>query len=129
MEKSILIDKVNAMTTFDKPLLLSWISCLPTTSTKTKPSTYLVGDVFMHPIFKHPYILLKKEKDQWICGLITSDADFSGILEPCKSRFFTNNFFSKLLFTTKEPIGVFMAPYENKTHLRAVHSTLKQIFG
>jgi hypothetical protein len=32
------------------------------------PTEFKVGDVLMHPVFKHPYVLLKDKGDFWICG-------------------------------------------------------------
>ena len=44
------------------------------TPKKNVPSEYKKGDVLMHPIFHHPYILLEKKLDgSWNCGLITSE--------------------------------------------------------
>jgi len=85
--------------------------------------------VLMHTIFHHPYILFEKQKDHWVCGLLTSEADCAEILETCESRFYANNFFTKVLFTVKEPIGAFMSPYENKTHMNKVYKKLKELFS
>ena len=128
MNKVILTKKINESKTLDKEVILSWVSCLPSIGSKTKPSEYLVGDVFMHEIFRHPYVLLKKTKKGWICGLITSDADYADILEPCQSRFFVDNYFARTLFITQKPLGTFMAVYENKKHLRDVYKALQTYF-
>jgi hypothetical protein len=58
------------------------------TQKKNVPTVYKKGDVLMHPIFQHPYILLEKKREIWLCGLITSEEDCVEILEPCSSRFF-----------------------------------------
>ena len=99
------------------------------TPKKNVPSEYKKGDVLMHPIFQHPYVLLEKRPDgSWNCGLITSEEKCSEILEACKSRFFTDGFFTKVLFTTQEPIGKFMYPFENGRQINSVLKKLKSIF-
>jgi hypothetical protein len=99
------------------------------TPKKNIPSEYKKGDVLMHPIFQHPYILLEKRPDgAWNCGLITSEEKCSEIIEACKSRFFSDGFFTKVLFTTQEPIGKFMYPFENGRQINSVLKKLKSIF-
>jgi hypothetical protein len=96
---------------------------------KIKPMIYKKGDVLMHPIFGHPYILLEFREDVgWICGLITSEEKCEEILEPCLSRFFMDNFFTKTIFTTKDPIGKFMYPFENTKQVNSLLKKLKKIF-
>jgi hypothetical protein len=132
MDKSQLIEKVKLMSHLPQPdrdKILGWANALPNTSSKVTPNEFKVGDVFMHPVFVHPYILLEKHKEHWVCGMLTSEADCAEILEPCQSRFFNNNFFTKILFTVKEPVGSFMSIYENKSHMLKVYKTLKQIFN
>lgn len=98
------------------------------TPKKNSPTIFKKGDVLMHPIFNHPYILLERKDDNWLCCLVTSEENCSEILESCKSRFFYNNFITKVLFTTVEPIGKFMYPYENARQLNSVLKKLKKIF-
>lgn len=98
------------------------------TPKKNIPTKYKKGDVLMHPIFQHPYILLERREDFWTCCLITSEETCSEILEPCSSRFFADGFITKVLFTTKEPIGRFMYPYENTRQLNLVLKKLKTLF-
>jgi hypothetical protein len=64
----------------------------------------------------------KKKKKFWLCGLIISEEDCVEILEPCSSRFFDDGFFTRTMFTTVEPIGRFMYPFEN---MRQVNLVLK----
>ena len=98
------------------------------TPKKGIPSIYKKGDVLMHPIFNHPYILLEKNNSYWICGLLTSEEKCGEILEKCDSRFFHCNFFTRVIFTTVEPVGKFMYPFENPKQVKTIHSKLKQIF-
>jgi hypothetical protein len=98
------------------------------TPQKNIPNKYKKGDVLMHPIFQHPYILLEKKEDMWLCGLITSEKDCSEILEPCKSRFFEDGFFTRIIFTTVDPIGRFMYPFENPKQVNSLLKKLKSIF-
>jgi len=99
------------------------------TPKKNIPTVWKKGDVLMHPIFQHPYILLEKKSDYWLCALITSEPTCPEILEPCRSRFFADSFITRTLFTTVQPIGRFMYPYENVRQLNLVSKKLKSIFG
>lgn len=131
MDKHTLLTKINSLQGLNQPekdKILGWASSLPNLTSKVTPSEYKAGDVLMHPVFLHPYVLFEKQKDHWICGLITSEQSCAEILEACQSRFFTNNFFTKVIFSVKEPVGFFMSPYENKIHLTKVHKELSKIF-
>lgn len=132
MDKHQLLDKIKNIQNVQQPekdKLLGWVTCLPNASSKVTPSTHKIGDVFMHPIFLHPYVLLEKKGSEWICGLLTSEQTCTEILEQCESRFFSVNYFTKVIFTAKEPIGSFMVPYDNNTHLKKVYKQLKEIFS
>lgn len=98
------------------------------TPKKNVPTIYKKGDVLMHPVFQHPYILLEKKADFWLCCLVTSEPTCPEILEPCKSRFFADNFITRVMFTTVDPIGRFMYPYENPRQLNLVSKKLKSLF-
>lgn len=98
------------------------------TPKKNVPTVYKKGDVLMHPIFQHPYILLEKKEEYWLCALITSEATCPEILEACKSRFFDDGFITRTMFTTVDPIGRFMYPYENPRQLNLVSKKLKSLF-
>lgn len=117
-----------ANTNVPKSKVIGWVKVLPATSSR-KPTVYKVGDVFMHVMFKHPYILLKKTKLGWICGLITSESGCPEILEACQSRFFPEDvsYFTRALFTTVEIQGTFLNNYDNNRHLKEVHKKLKEI--
>ncbi len=97
-------------------------------SKKFFPISYKKGDVFMHPVFLHPYVLLENKDTYWICCTLTTDKDFKEILINCNSRIFHNSFFTKSLFTVTKPIGKFMSPYENGLQLSQVIKKLKAIF-
>lgn len=128
MDKIQLIDKVKNQQTIDKNQLLGWLQAMPSTEIKPKPTVNKVGDVYMHNIFKHPYVLLAKNGEEWVCGLLTSEATCSEMLEQCSSRFFGNNYFTKALFTANEINGSFLGVYENPKHLKKILSDLKNIF-
>ncbi len=40
---------------------------------KKNPTRNKVGDVIMHPVFKHPYVLLEKKEGYWVAALFTSE--------------------------------------------------------
>jgi len=92
------------------------------------PTQFKKGDVLMHPIFKHPYVLLDKKKVGWVCGLLTTDPTCSELLEKCDSRFFNESYFTKVLFTVAEPNGHFMFPFENSKQLASILLKLKITF-
>jgi hypothetical protein len=128
MDKTQIIDKVKNLQSIDKNQLLGWLQVLPNTETKPKPSSNKVGDVYMHNIFKHPYILLDNKNGEWICGLLTSESTCTEILEPCNSRFFGANYFTKVIFTANDVSGAFLGVYENNKHLKKITNDLKAIF-
>jgi hypothetical protein len=124
MDKVMLIEKVKSGN-YSKEQLLSWIGCLPAPSEKRKPNFYKVGDVFMHTIFNHPYILLEKRDGFWVCGLMTSESKCPEILERCRSRFF-KGYITKTLFTASEISGSFINSYDNTRHLKKVLVKLRE---
>jgi hypothetical protein len=128
MDKTQLIDKVKNLQTIDKNQLLAWLQSMPNSENKPKPTVNKVGDVYMHNIFKHPYVLLSKSGEEWTCGLLTSESTCTEILEQCNSRFFGTNYFTKTMFTANEISGSFLGVYENPKHLKKILSDLKNIF-
>lgn len=125
MTKGEILDKVRT-TDFTREKLISWLETLPKGGAVV-PSEYKVGDVYMHPIFKHPAVLLEKREDEWVCGLLTTEEDCPVILEECQSRFF-NGYFTKVMFTTSSIDGYFISVYNNPKHLREVLIKLKELF-
>lgn len=125
MDKVQILERVKSGK-YTQDQLIGWITALPGSTVNRKPSVYKVGDVFMHSVFKHPYILLQKKKDTWIAGLITTEGNCPEILEPCNSRFFAESFITKALFTVSEIQGSFINNYDNQKHLREVFVKLKQ---
>jgi hypothetical protein len=107
--------------------LLGWLNTLPASNERRKPIEYKIGDVLMHPVFKHPYILLRKRKNDWLCGLFTTEETFPDILEQCQSRFFSESYIVKSLFTATKIEGTFINTYGNGKHLSEVLKKLKDI--
>ena len=61
MDKKTLFQKINQPNfKYDKAQMNKWVRALPV-SAKLKPSKIKKGDVFMHPIFQHPYNIFRKE--------------------------------------------------------------------
>ena len=129
MTKDVLIEKIK-QGGYTQATLLKWVQGLPNElSGKTDPKIPMVGDVYFHPIFGHPYVLLEYRGDDWLCGLLTSDSDCSDILCGTESRFFYNSYFTNVLFTVNYEIAhKFRGVYENKRHLKKVLKQLKSIF-
>ena len=125
MDKGVLLEKIKKGG-YSQQQLLSWVGCLPGSSSNRKPSFSKVGDVYMHPIFQHPYILLKNQEGIWLCGLITSESKCPEILEPCRSRFF-DGYITKTLFTASEIQGSFINNYDNTRHLKKVLISLVEL--
>jgi hypothetical protein len=126
MDKDILLQKIKEGK-YDQNKLLTWVGQLP--SARIRPSQPKVGDVYIHAIFKHPFILLQKRKDDWLCGLLTSDEDCPEILDECQSRFFQDKYFTKVLFVVIEIKGGFLSVYDNPAHLRKMKNKLFQEFN
>lgn len=131
MDKMILLEKLNSLkgtNKLDLEQITRWVTCLPSSMVNRKPVKSRVGDIHMHPIFLHPYVLLERKGNIWICGLITSESKCPEILEPCKSRFMPNSFITKTIFTASEIQGSFINSYENLKHLKEVRLKLKSTF-
>ena len=131
MDKDNLIRLVSSEDGYTKEQLIKWVKALPAYTRSRSPSDYKIGDVFMHPVFSHPYVLLNKSKrGGWFCGLMTSDSDNPQILEPCQSRFFgEDNFFTKVLFVTANVTGYFMNTYDNDKHIKEVYKKLVSVMN
>jgi hypothetical protein len=133
-DKKFLVGKIMEGS-YTKEQLLGWVNALPTNPTtvttvslKKEPVKNKRGDVYMHPVFKHPYVLLKKRKNHWLCGSLTSEATCSEVLEKCESRFFSDEYFTKVLFTQSlPPKGSFLGTYDNGPQLTRVLTELKNI--
>jgi hypothetical protein len=124
MDKHTLLQKIKSGN-YNQQQLLSWVGCLPGTSTNRKPKFTKVGDIYMHPIFQHPYLILDKRDGYYICGLITSESKCPEILEVCRSRFF-EGYITKTLFTASEISGSFINNYDNTRHLKKVLVKLRE---
>jgi len=128
MDKSELISKIKNKN-YTQDQLLGWIGALPGGTATRKPIKVKRGDVFMHPVFQHPYIFLEKKNGFWLCGLITSEPTCTEILEPCKSRFFSTNYITRVFFTQTTAVGSFINIYDNPKHLKEVTAKLKSIIS
>ena len=96
---------------------------------KKVPTRFKKGDVLMHPIFRHPYVLLEKKAGSWVCGLLTSEPKCANILEKAESRFFEEEYFTKVMFTeTKTPPGTYMYPFDNPKQIKSILEKLKLTF-
>ena len=127
MDKVQLTEKIKTGN-YSKEQLLAWVQCLPGSTATRKPTKNKVGDVYMHPVFQHPYILLEDKKTHWLCGLITTESKCPEILEPTQSRFFEGQFITKTIFTATDIVGAWANIYDNSRHLKEVLVKLKQTF-
>jgi hypothetical protein len=93
---------------------------------KKNPTRNKVGDVIMHPVFKHPYVLLEKKEGYWVAALFTSEKKCKEILEKCDSRLFDDNYITRTLITIEKPFGSFIYPYDNLEQLKRVHKKLTE---
>lgn len=96
---------------------------------KKIPTKFKKGDVLMHPIFKHPYVLLASKKGEWVCGLLTSEPKCPNILEKAESRFFIEEYFTRVIFIeSKTPPGTYMYPFDNPKQIKSILEKLKLTF-
>lgn len=128
MDKATLIKKIEDGK-FTTEQLLGWVKCLPGNSLAKRPTDYRVGDVLMHPVFQHPYVLLERGRDHWVAGMLTSEEFCEEILAEAESRFFSGNHFTRIIFTVKEPVGTFLNVFDNPKQLRDVLAELRKIFA
>jgi len=123
MHKVAIIDKIKKGG-YKQVDLIKWIQGLPGSSASRKPTRNKKGDVYMHPVFKHPYVLLEKKKGYWLCGLLTTEPECSEILERV-SRFFGGSYFTRVLFTQIQPVGTYCNIFDNPKQLKSVLIELK----
>ena len=127
MTKDVLLSRIDNGD-FDAARLRKWIKALPGSNGSHEPAESRVGDVYMHPVFKHPYLLLKHTDEGWLCTLMTSNGDFKEVLEKCQSRFFEHSYITKVMFTITDPDGVWCNVYDNVDHVTSIHKKLRKIF-
>ena len=128
--KEFILEKVR-QGEYNQTQLLGWLTALPSSKhdkgVAPSDEECKVGDVFMHPAFIHPYVMLKhKGGTEWVCILLTSSTGCMEILEPCNSRLFRKSFFVKNLFTTQKPVGLFMGCFDNDKQLKEVYKKVKK---
>lgn len=129
MDKVELLAKISTKN-YSHDQLVGWITAMAGSIGTKKPTIIKSGDVFMHPVFKHPYVFLHRiDDDTWACTLLTSDAEYEQVLEPCNSRFFTGSYFTKTIFTmSSKPVGSFCNVFDNPKQVKEVLNELRQIF-
>lgn len=126
MNPDYIIEKIKKGS-YDNDKLIGWLKAMPPSKGNRRPIEFKIGDVFMHTIFKHPYVLLERKGDMWLCGLLTSDANCDEVLCEAKSRFFPENYFTRVLFTMGVPTGSFYGVYDNNRHLKSILNKLKKM--
>jgi hypothetical protein len=130
MQKVDLFNVVNKLREDEKvskKKLMGWVNALKSDNTN-KPTKFKVGDVFMSRAFQHPYVLLEQNSDgHWLCGLLTSKETCRNVLEPCNSRFFVDNYFTKVLFIETKVEGRFMGIFDNRRQINRVLKKSKQL--
>jgi hypothetical protein len=123
MTREELIKKVEG--NYSKEQVKAWVMSLPSNS-KQIPLVPIIGDVYYHPIFNHPYVLLCESNNRgWICGLLTSNEDCEELLVKCSSRIFYNSYFTKTMFIVIEP-KQFLGTFENNAQLSSVYLRLRE---
>ena len=128
MTKEELLKKLDGA--YNSVQLRGWVGALPSESDymKPKPIKLKVGDVFMHVVFKHPIVLVKKTKGKWVCLLLTTDSNCPVIVEQCISRFFHNSYLtSNVIIMNELMTKYYMGVYDNTPHLKKVFNKIKMI--
>lgn len=128
MDKSDIIEKIKNKD-YTEEKLIAWIQCIPGSSATRKPTKTKIGDVFVHPVFRHPYVVIGKKKKDYICVLMTTESSFEGIIEPCNSRFFPGNYFTSTVFKTSEIAGAWANTFDNPKQLTKIREIIKEIFS
>ena len=132
MTKDILINKLSDTQHLNKSNVLQWVKSLPNYGFKVKPNVVKVGDVFMHRVFGHPYVILQKCGEFYMCVLLTTEETCKEILEPCSSRFFHDSFFTQnLLMVSAETTegNEFYGVFDNTRQVKSVLNKLKTIMN
>lgn len=124
MTKAQILERVSSGNP-DKETLKKWIMALPADSAKVVPTKIKVGDVYYSGAFNHPFVIVGKSKDGFLCVLITSQSECEDILCKCESRFYNKSYFTKTLFKVKDPGTTnFRGVYDNTKHLKEVYKKL-----
>lgn len=131
MTKEFIINKVKDGN-YTPEQLIGWVCAMPSSKYDRgiTPSGYRVGDVFMHDVFMHPYVLLNNNRrsGEWVGVLLTSTETCPEILYKCESRLFEKSFFCKSLFTIQNPgRNQFMAEFGNDKQLKEVYKEIKKL--
>ena len=128
MTKEYIIDRIDEGK-YTPEQLKGWVGALPgKKGGAIRPNEVRVGDVFIHDIFSHPYILLEKhDEGWWLCGLLTTDSACEEIYCSSRSRFFADSYFTRVLLSVKEHTGAFYGVYDNNRHLKTVTEGLKNL--
>lgn len=127
MTKDILLKKVidNELSKSD---LIESIRALPSSKFIGKPTYFKKGDIFYHPHFYHPIIILKSVKELYTCVVISSTVKEGVTFEQCRSRFFKESYFTPTLLGIpfKELKGFRMiGVYDNNKQLNEIYKQLK----
>lgn len=130
MTKPDLLDLVNNTKELTREKLRGWVNGLPNDKrTLNKPIANKIGDVYMHPVFQHPVILVKKTGKYWLCLSLTTEESCTVILEKCQSRFFSQSYITVTIVAVVEPLDVFMGMYDNTKHLKSVFSKIQNLIN
>ena len=125
MHKEELLAKVRIGGTRDE--IIKWVKGLP--NPPRKPLHIKIGDVFMHPYFRHPVVVLRIRKNRCICGSLSNSGERSTLM-PTDSRFFNGQFITTniAILHHDELLNYgFMGIYDNHMQLRHVFNELVNI--
>lgn len=133
MEKNDLYEKVNELSIdkANKSKILKWIKALPTNNFRVRPTHYRIGDVFMHPFFQHPIVLMKRIQNGFICGLLTSNPNCTVALSKCDSRLFYESYWAPTLTIINDSdldTFRFYGLYDNDKEIQLIYESLSEFF-
>jgi hypothetical protein len=99
-----------------------------------RPEFFIEGDILFHPIFKHPYILLRNKKNEgvWLATILTSNEKFENLLldskgEPIrvKSRFLKGGgYVSIATFEVSKVTGTYIGTCDSKAQVKTIAGSL-----
>lgn len=92
------------------------------------PTTFKVGDVFMHAGLRHPAVILKISNDFVDAVILTTEESCTNILMKCNSRFYADSYFTATISRSNLEHIQLHGVYDNIVDIKEVKKLLKQYY-